>query len=124
MHIDESVTPVQQPVRRLPYHTRKKVSKELDRLLQNDCIEKVEGPTSWINPIVVVPKSNDRIRLCLDMRRANECLIRERHQIPKVEEILPELNNAKYFSKIDLRGGLSSDRDRPKFTSCYCIYYT
>ena len=30
------------------------------------------------NPIVVVPKSNGAIRICLDMRRANESLIRER----------------------------------------------
>ena len=35
----------------------------------------------------------------------NESLIRERHQIPKLEEVLPELNNAKYFSKIDLWEG-------------------
>ena len=105
LHIDESVTPVQQPVRRLPYHTRKKVSKEITWLLENYCIERFEGPTSWINPIVVVPKSNGAIRICLDMRRANESLIRERHQIPKLEERLPDLNNAKYFSKIDLREG-------------------
>ena len=42
---------------------------------------------------------------CLDIRRANESLIRERHHIPKLEDILPELNNAKYFSKIELREG-------------------
>ena len=100
-----SLTPVQQPVRRLPYHSRKKVSKEITRLLENDFIESVEGATSWINPIVVVPKSNGAIRISLDMRRANESLIRERHQIPKLEEILPEVSNAKYFSKIDLREG-------------------
>ena len=105
LHIDESVTPVQQPLRSLPYHTRKKVSKEITRLLENDGIERAEGPTSWINPIVVVPKSNGVIRICFDMCRENESLIRERHQIPKPEEILLELNNAKYFSKIDLREG-------------------
>ena len=37
------------------------------------------------------------------MRRATESLIRERHHIPKLEEKLTELNNEKYFSKIDLR---------------------
>ena len=35
------------------------------------------------------------------MRRANEALIRERHQIPKLEEILPELHGAKYFPKLE-----------------------
>ena len=105
LHIDENITPVQQPIRRLPYHTRKKVSAELERLTKNDCIEKVKGPSTCINPIVVVPKPNGTLRLCLEMRRANEAIVRERHQIPKVEEILPELHNAKYFSKIDLKEG-------------------
>ena len=45
LRIDESVTPLQQSVRRLLYHTRKKVSKEIVRFLENDCIERVEGPT-------------------------------------------------------------------------------
>ena len=78
IHIDPTVTPVIQPLRRLPYHTRAKVSEELDRLLKLDIIEPVEGPTPWINPAVVVPKSSGEIRLCLDMRRANEAIIRER----------------------------------------------
>ena len=55
--------------------------------------------------MVVVLKSNGGIRICLDIRRADESLIRERHQIPKLEEILPELNNGKHFSKIDLQEG-------------------
>ena len=77
IHIDPTVTPVIQPLRRLPYHTGAKVSEELDRLLKLDIIEPVEGPTPWINPVVVVPKSSGEI-LCLDMRRANEAIIRER----------------------------------------------
>ena len=91
LHIDKNVTQVQQPIRRLPYHNRKKVSDELKRLIANDCI--------------VVPKPNGKIKLCLDMGKAKEAIIRERHQIPKVEEILLELYSAKYFSKIDLKEG-------------------
>ena len=40
LHIDDSATPIQQPVRRLPYHTRGKVADELDWFVKNNCIEK------------------------------------------------------------------------------------
>ena len=81
------------------------MEEELERLQKLDIIEQVNGPTSWINPIVAVPKKDNKTRLCLDMRRANEAIIRERHIIPKVEDILTELHGAKYFSKLDLREG-------------------
>ena len=29
-----------------------------DELIRQDIIEKVEGPTPWLNPVVVVPKSD------------------------------------------------------------------
>ena len=38
------------------------------------------------------------------MQKANVAIERERHLIPKLEEILPDLHNAKIFSKLDLRG--------------------
>ena len=78
---------------------------ELERLQRLDIIEPVTGPTRWVNLIVPVPKSNDRIRLCLDMRRANEAIIRERPIILKVEHIGSELHGANLFSKLDLREG-------------------
>ena len=39
------------------------------------------------------------------MRQANKAIIRERHIILKIEDILTELHGAKYFSKIDLTEG-------------------
>ena len=75
------------------------------RLLKLDIIEKVDGPTTWLNPIVVVPKSSGKIRLCLDMQQANKAIICECHIIPKIEDILTELHGAKYISQIDLTEG-------------------
>ena len=46
IHIDPEVNPVQQRTRRIPWHTRKKVSDELKRLKDLDIIEKCNGPTS------------------------------------------------------------------------------
>ena len=54
------------------------------------------------NPVVSVIKPNGN---CLDMWEANVAIERERNVITKLEEILPELHNAKIFSKLDLREG-------------------
>ena len=53
----------------------------------------------------VVPKSDGDVRVCVDMRRANEAIIRERHPIPTVEELLHDLNGSTVFSKADLKWG-------------------
>ena len=58
LHIDEKVHPVSQPPRRIPFSRREKVTEKMEELLNLDVIEKVEGPTSWVNPFVVVEKLN------------------------------------------------------------------
>ena len=63
----------------IPFHVRKKVEDELLRLEKLDIIEKVEGPTPWISPILVVPRKNDSIKICVDMRLPNKAIERERH---------------------------------------------
>lgn len=33
---------------------------------QKDIIEKVEDPEDWVSNVVATPKSNGKVRLCLD----------------------------------------------------------
>ena len=68
-----------------------------------DIIEPATGPTPWIYPLSFVPKSEGDIRLCINMLRANKAILRERHPIPVVDEILQSLNGSKVSSKLDLR---------------------
>ena len=106
IHVDESVCPVAQPAHRVPFHIRKLVGKELDRLEQDNIIEKASGPTPRVSGLVVVPKKNkDQIRVCVDLRCVNKAVIRERHPMPTVEEVINQLNGAAVFSKLDLREG-------------------
>ena len=73
--IDESVTPVAQKHRRVPFHLRDKVDKELKRLYDAGVIEPVNESTEWVSPVVIVPKPNsDDIRLCVDMTQANKAI--------------------------------------------------
>ena len=88
LHVNSDIKPVVQPVRRLPFGLRDKVDEKLDELLEKDIIEEVSSrPTEWVSPLVVVPKSDGDIRICVDMCRANEAIVRERHPIPMIEEV-------------------------------------
>jgi hypothetical protein len=75
---------VAQKQRRTPFHLRDKVANEIEKLLKEDVIEKVEDtPTPWVSPIVTPPKKEPgAIRLCVDMREPNKAIQRERHQMP------------------------------------------
>ena len=104
--MNTSVQPTAQSVRRVPFQLREKVDKKLDELLVADIIvEVLEGPTSWISPLVVVPNPDCDIAICLDMRGANEAVVRNRHPIPLVEELLHRLTGSTVFSKLGLKWG-------------------
>ena len=82
---------------------RSKLEEKIKELIELDIIEPAQGPTPWVNPNVVVPKSGGDIRLCIDMRRANEAIRRARHPIPTFDEINQSISGSKVFSKLDLK---------------------
>lgn len=102
LHIDSEARPVAQGHRRIPFHVRKDVEAELKRLEKLDVIEKVDGPTPWVSPIVVVPKKNNGVRVCIDMRIANNAIAREKHPMPTLDDLISDLNGSTVFSKLDL----------------------
>lgn len=115
--IDDSVQPVQQAYRRVPYALEDKIDEKLQTLLAQGIIEKVTGPSPWVSPIVPVLKDSGDVRLCVDMRRANQAVMRETHPLPLVDEILGSVNGAKIFSKVDIKDAYHqleiSERSRP-----------
>ncbi|XP_034192266.2 uncharacterized protein LOC117609734 [Osmia lignaria lignaria] len=90
--IDRSHPPVAQPVRRLPFKLRDQINKQLKELLDLDITETVEGPTEWVSPVIPIVKKNGEVRLCVDMRRANEAILRERYPLPVIEKILSRVS--------------------------------
>lgn len=55
LNVDPGVKPVGQPPRRQPFSVRQKMEEELQHLLEQDIIEKVNEPTGWVSPPVVTP---------------------------------------------------------------------
>ena len=67
-------------------------------------ITRVEPPTNWCG-IVVVPKPNESLRICVDLTKLNESVRRERHILPSVDHILARLSGATVFTKLDANAG-------------------
>ncbi|XP_062541096.1 uncharacterized protein LOC134209129 [Armigeres subalbatus] len=101
--IDRTVPPVIQPLRRCPIPILGHVKSKLDELLEMIIIERVTKPTSWVSPLVPIMKDNGDIRLCVDMRRANQAIQRLNHPLPVFEDLLPKFSGAKYFTTLDIK---------------------
>lgn len=103
--------PVIQPYRRVPVALEAAVDKKIDELLAQEIIEVVNGPSKWISPVVPVPKE-DGVRICIDMRRANEAVERENHPLPTMEDFLPHIGRGKFFSKLDVKNAFHQVESR------------
>ena len=94
--------PYQVPPRHVAYALQKPFKEELECLQKMDIIAPlgVDEMVEWCNSFVLVPKANSKVRLCLDLARLNQALIRPLHRGPTLNDILPRLNNVKYMSII------------------------
>ena len=79
--------PVAKKPKRTPYPLKEKVSSKINKLVDLDIIERVSGLTRCISPAVFAPKTaKDDVRICVDMRCANESMQREKIPLPTVNE--------------------------------------
>ena len=121
IQLKEDVAPfVQVSPRRIAAARRQPLKLELQRMESLGVIRKVEEPTDWCSPCIVVPKKDGRIRVCIDFTKLNSAVKREYHPLPATDESLSMLSKAKVFSKLDANCGywqLELDQDSQKLTT-------
>ena len=103
LHLKPNVKPVFRPKRPVSYATLPKIDAELDRLLKEEIITKVDY-SDWATPIVAVQKKDGSVRLCADFSTGlNDALETNHHPLPHPDEILDNLAGSKYFSVLDMK---------------------
>jgi hypothetical protein len=55
------------------------------------------------SPIVMVPKKYGTWRMCVDYRALNKITVKNRYPLPRIDDLLDQLKNVVYFTKLDLR---------------------
>ena len=105
---------------------RSLVEDKIKKLEKNDIIEKISGPIPWVSNVVAVPKPNNKVRLAIDMRQANNGIMRERFPMPNFEETLQQINGASVFTRLDLREAFQQIelRKSSRYIRTFVLYVT
>lgn len=101
----ENAQPVICPIRKVPLPLIDQLKETIDDLEKKKILAKVEGPSDWVHPLVLVRKPNGKIRICMDPKYLNEAIKREYCSTETFEEIASKLVNANYFSTLDAPNG-------------------
>eukprot|EP00794_Sanderia_malayensis_P011340 gene11340-biopygen9039 len=126
-HLVEHPIDVQgaQPVRQRPYRVpetkRKIIAQEIQKMLLSEVIQPSASP--WSSPVVLIEKPNGEYRFCVDYRRLNAVTKKDAYPLPRIDETLDALGNAKVFTTIDLQSGFwqipmkQEDREKTAFAT-------
>ena len=95
------------PIKQHPYRLNPTKAAYLDQeiqyLLDNDFIE--PSQSSWSSPCILVPKPDGSYRMCTDYRKVNNLTKSDNFPIPRIDDCVDKIGNAKYVSKFDLLKG-------------------
>ena len=81
------------PTRQRPYTYNdtfaKKIKEEIEKLKEVEFIYEIKH-TDWVSPIVVVPKKNGKLRVCVNLKKVNTATIRDSYPLPIIIMCLKE----------------------------------
>jgi len=63
------------------------IKQDIDKLLATGFIESVEEAT-WLSPIVVVPKKNGKLKICIDFKKQNVATKKDPYPLPFTDKVL------------------------------------
>ena len=100
---------------------------ELDLLEAQDIIRKVVEPTEWVHQIVLVPKKDGGIRLCVDFRNPNKSIVRPLFDANTPFQAVRTISHGmKYFTAyrrtISHYLAFLCYRRQPTYNSCWLLH--
>ncbi|KHN11073.1 Retrovirus-related Pol polyprotein from transposon 17.6, partial [Glycine soja] len=95
---------------------KQEIERQVEDLLRREFIRPSRSPYS--SPVLLVRKKDGSWRFCVDYHALNDLTIKDRFPLPTIDELLDELGQSSWFSKLDLAQGFHQirmvDADVPK----------
>lgn len=64
-----------------------------------------ESRSPWRSPVLVIPKTNGSVWLCVDYCKVNKIATFDAFLMPQVDDMLERISQARYISTLDLTKG-------------------
>ena len=90
-------------MRRLPFAVRQEVAKQLKDMQQAGVLQPSSSP--WASPVVMVRKNDGTHRFCVDYRTLNAVTKPDLYPLPRIDDLLDQLGESRYFSTLNLASG-------------------
>ena len=114
--LEPGATPPNKPAFRLSMKERKVLEDHVREQLTKGWIQ--PSSSEFGAPVLFVPKPDGTMRMCIDYRALNKVTRKNKYPLPRIDDLMDNLSNAKYFSSLDLISGYHQlvlrEADRPK----------
>ena len=102
IRLRQGTKPIFKKSRSVAYALQPALELELNRMQQEGILEPVER-SEWATPLVIVPKSNGKLRVCGDFKvTINQCVETKTYPLPTTDDIFARLAGGRIFTKLDL----------------------
>ena len=95
------------PCCRYPYRFSlpelQELDNQLDALIKSSRVRTSASP--WGAPVLFAKKKDGGLRMCIDYRALNKLTIKNKYPLPRLEDCLDKLYNAKFITTLDLASG-------------------
>ena len=91
---------------------QKEIEEQVEYLLKRGLITESSSPFGAL--VLFVPKPNGALRMCIDYRGLNKLTRKNSDPMPRVDDLLDQLQGARLFSAIDLMQGYYQIRIKPE----------
>ena len=78
----------------------KKIAEEIDCLKEAGFIFEIEH-MPWVSPLVVLPKNNGKLRLCINLKKLNTATIRDHYPLPTTNHVIECVAGVEAYSFLD-----------------------